>query len=143
MSTITRFRGAALTPFDWGNLPWFSLLAPSIRTEEYVEGNRYTLRAELPGVDPAEDVHITCVDGELRLDVVRKESHTDKGRSEFHYGSFSRAVTLPPGVDEDTIAARYADGILEITAVVGDPQGVSKQIPITIGNGKGGNGKKP
>ncbi len=35
-------------------------------------------------------------------------------RFERRYGSFSRAVGLPQGVDETKIAASYQDGVLEV-----------------------------
>lgn len=137
MSTIARFREGALAPFDWANLPLFPLLAPSIRVEDYMEGDQYFVRAELPGIDPVKDVRITFADGELRLDVVRKETtHPDKTRSEFHYGSFFRIIPLPTGVMEKTITARYADGILEITAKVGEIKPAVKEIPVKVENGK-------
>ncbi|WP_446219917.1 Hsp20/alpha crystallin family protein [Micromonospora sp. IBHARD004] len=132
MSTVTKFRGGTLAPFDWTNLSWLPMLAPTIRVEDYLDGDRYVVRAELPGIDPAKDVRITRTGESLRLDVVRRESHTDKVHSEFHYGSFSRLIPLPAGVKEETIAARYADGILEITATVGGPEPTAREIPITV-----------
>lgn len=137
MSTIARFRGGALAPFDWANLSLFPLLAPSIRVEEYMAGDQYVIRAELPGIDPLKDVRITYAGGELRLDVVRKEpTHPDKTRSEFHYGSLFRSIPLPTGVIEKTITARYADGILEITAKVGENRPEAKEIQVKVENGK-------
>lgn len=35
-------------------------------------------------------------------------------RFERRYGSFSRSVTLPTGVSEDSIQADYKDGVLEV-----------------------------
>ncbi|MFJ8580868.1 Hsp20/alpha crystallin family protein [Micromonospora sp. NPDC093277] len=135
MSTVTRFRGGTLAPFDWTNLSWLPKLAPTIRVENYLDGDRYVVRAELPGIDPAKDVRITCTGESLRLDVVRRESHPDKAHSEFHYGTFSRLITLPAGVKEETIAARYANGILEITATVAATEPTAREIPITVEHG--------
>lgn len=136
MSTITRWRGGVLAPIDWPNVSWFPLFAPSIRIEDYLDGDRYVVRAELPGVDPEKDLRVSYDEGQLRLDVVRQEAQRDKTRSEFHYGSFFRLISLPTGVKEDTIVARYADGILEITAKVGEPEPSAKEIPIKVENGK-------
>ncbi|GIJ21982.1 Hsp20/alpha crystallin family protein [Micromonospora lutea] len=139
MSTITRWKRGPLAPFDWADLSLFPMLAPSIRIENYLEGDQYVIRAELPGIDPVKDVRITYAGGELRLDVERKELvHQDKIRSEFHYGSFFRTIPLPTGAIEKTIAARYVDGILEITAKVAEPAPVTKEIPVKIENGKKG-----
>ncbi|MEV4483892.1 Hsp20/alpha crystallin family protein [Micromonospora coxensis] len=132
MSTVTKFRGGALAPFDWTNLSWFPLLAPTIRVEDYLDGDRYVIRAELPGIDPAKDVRVTRTGDTLRLDVVRREGHADKVRSEFHYGSFSRLIPLPAGVKPETIAARYADGILQISATVGEIEPTAQEIPVTV-----------
>jgi HSP20 family protein len=136
MSAITRFRGGALTPFDWSSLSWFPLFAPIIRVEEYLEDDQYVVRAELPGIDPAKDVKISYAGGELKLEVERAESHKDRVHSEFHYGSFTRVLTLPAGAKEDTIAAEYKDGILKITVQVAGPAPIAKTIPVAIGNGK-------
>lgn len=138
MSTITRFRGAQLAPFDWSSLSWFPLFAPAIRIEAYLEDDRYVVRAELPGIDPVKDVKITYTGGELKLEVERAESHKDRVRSEFHYGSFTRVLTLPPGAKADTIAAEYKDGILQITAQVAEPAPILKAIPVAVSNGKNG-----
>jgi HSP20 family protein len=93
-------------------------------------------RAELPGVDPAKDVEVTAEDGYLRVVVTRKEESKEPGRSEFRYGTFHRTVALPPGAREDTIAATYVEGILEITMKIGEPKPIGKHIPIAIGNGQ-------
>jgi HSP20 family protein len=136
MSTITRLRSGQLTPFDWSSLSWFPLFAPAIRVEDYLEGDRYVVRAELPGIDPAKDVKITYTDGVLKLELERTESHKDRVHSEFHYGSFARVFTLPPGAKEDTIAAEYKDGILKVTVQVAEPAPIAKTIPVAVGNGK-------
>jgi len=127
-----RIRGGALAPFGWSDLSWLPFLEPTIKVEDYFEDDRYVVRAELPGIDPVKDVEITYVDGTLRLSVVRSEEHKEKGRSEFHYGSFRRTILLPVGAREDTIAAKYQNGILEIMVLVGEPVAVGKQIPIAF-----------
>ena len=135
MSTLMRFRGTAMNPFDFG-LSWLPTFGPGIRIEEKIEDDRYVMRAELPGIDPAKDVQLSIVHGELRLQVERKEMHTDKGRSEFHYGTMFRAVMLPSAVKADTMTATYADGILEVSALIGERDPEAKAIPITVGKSK-------
>ena len=139
MSTvITRWRESGLAPFDWSSLAWLPMFSPTIKVEDYLEGNRYVVRAELPGVDPAKDVKVTYSDGALRLVVSRTEEHKDAARSEFHYGTFTRTVVLPPGAKESTIEATYDAGILKIAVEIGEPLAAGKAIPIqvTVGNGK-------
>jgi HSP20 family protein len=130
---MTRSRGGAVAPFGWSDLSWLPFLEPSIRIEDYLEDDRYVVRAELPGIDPTKDVEITYVDGMLRLSVTRGEERREKGRSEFHYGSFHRTILLPAGAKEDTIAATYHNGLLEITVLIGEPNAIGKHIPIALG----------
>jgi len=139
MSTvITRWREGGLTPFDWSSLAWFPLFSPMIKVEEYMEGDRYVVKAELPGVDPVKDVKVSYLDGALRLVVSRTEEHKEATRSEFHYGTFSRTIVLPAGAKESTIEATYDAGILKIAVEIGEPAPAGKSIPIqvTVGNGK-------
>src|SRR6266699_719964 len=135
MATITRLRAGALAPFDWASLSWFPLFAPAIRVEDYLEGNEYIVRAELPGIDPAKDIQISYADRVLKVEVTRTEEHKDKLHSEFHYGSFARTFLLPFAAREDTIAASYTGGILEITVQVSRPAPIAKKIPVTVGIG--------
>jgi HSP20 family protein len=118
------------TPFDFGFGDLFSLFAPEIRVEEYIADGMYTMRAELPGVDPDKDVKVTVEDSVLRVQVERTEEMHEKVHSEFHYGKFARAVTLPAGAVEDTATAIYTDGILEVMVKVGEPREVSRRIVI-------------
>lgn len=107
---------------SWGEL-WRRGSQP-IRIEDRREEDRYVVRAELPGIDPNKDVEITVEHGVLTVSAERREESSEKGRSEFRYGSFRRSVTLPPGAQEDDVRARYQDGILEVT------------VPITAGSAK-------
>jgi len=133
---LTRLRPLAW--HDLADMAWLPFLEPVIRIEAYRKDDVYIVRAELPGIDPAKDVQVTADDGYLRLAVVRQDllDSEQDARSEFRYGSFHRAVALPPGAKEESICATYADGILEVTMTVGEPVHISKVIPIAIGGGQ-------
>ena len=76
------------------------------------------LRADLPGLS-RDDVTIEVKDGVLTLSGDRKADSEE--RAEGHYrierafGSFSRSLTLPRETDASAIAARFDNGVLEIT----------------------------
>jgi HSP20 family protein len=76
------------------------------------------VRAELPGVKQ-EDVDITLQDNVLTISGERNvEQEEERGGyhvRERRYGSFSRSFTLPEGLDESKIHARYDNGVLEVT----------------------------
>ncbi|HME74777.1 MAG TPA: Hsp20/alpha crystallin family protein, partial [Mycobacterium sp.] len=44
-----------------------------LRLEDETKQNRYELRAEIPGIDPAKDVDITVRDGILTIKAVRSQ----------------------------------------------------------------------
>jgi HSP20 family protein len=135
---LTRRRGL----FDLADLSWFPFLEPVLRIEEYQNDDRFVVRAEIPGIDPAKDVTVTTADGLLRIAAVRVEEAKDDRRTEFRYGTFHRSVPLPLGAKEDTIKASYTNGILEITMAVGEPTHVGRTIPIAVSNGANGQPKQ-
>jgi HSP20 family protein len=125
------------TPFRW---PERSLMAAEdwpranlIRIDEYREGDDLVVRAELPGIDPDEDVEITVSDHHLHIEAHRREEEEteEKGflRRELHHGYLSRDIPLPEAVTESDVEANYADGILRITVHL--PNGGSpNRIPV-------------
>jgi HSP20 family protein len=83
----------------------------------FEEGDRYVLRADLPGVS-ARDLDIQVENGVL---VVRGERKVDANvgresylRVERPHGKFSAQVTLPPSVDVRSIRALHRNGVIEI-----------------------------
>jgi len=108
-----------------------------LRVEEYREDDALIVKAEVPGIDPDNDVDVTVAGNELHIDVRREErsEHQSKRgyRSEFRYGTFNRTVTLPAAVSPDDVQASYNEGVLEIRIPVPaepDPS-AHKKIPIT------------
>ena len=90
--------------------------APAI--DVVTEDGNLVVRAELPGVKQ-EDVDITLHNNVLTISGERKaEQEEERGGyyvRERRYGSFSRSLTVPEGVDESKIHARYENGVLEVT----------------------------
>lgn len=125
---------------DWWGRPlesWRRLFDEgTLNVEEFVEGDKVIVRAELPGVDPDRDVDISIVDGNLRIRAERRQEQEVEDRnyrrSEIRYGSFSRSLPLPPGTKDDDIKASYRDGILEVRAPV-ETSTQPSRIPIEKG----------
>jgi len=120
MSALLRRDPRTMFPdlVDWFEAPFMTLrpyLAQPIRIEDYVEDDRYVIRAELAGIDPENDVEITVGSGYLTIRAERADKTEGKHRSEFRYGSFTRSMTLPPTANEDDVTASYRDGILTIS----------------------------
>jgi HSP20 family protein len=106
-------------------------------------GDHLVLRADLPGMSE-DDVDIEVKDGVLTISGERKEEHEEKDegyhRVERAFGSFSRSLSLPEGVDVDKVEANFDDGVLEVRV----PKPQEKQ-PTRVQIGKGsveGSGKE-
>jgi HSP20 family protein len=111
--------------------------ASDMKVEEFRDGDTLVVRAEMPGIDPDNDVEITVSDNMLHLRAERRsETRTEdkKGyRSEFRYGSFARSVRLPAGAGEDDVKASYDDGILEVRIPIDESSTGARKIPISRG----------
>ena len=102
--------------------------------------DHFVLKADLPGLAES-DVKLEVQDGTLTISGERKAEHEEreKGwyRIERSFGSFSRSLTLPDGVDLDRIEASFNDGVLEVRIPKPEerkPQRIS--ISASKGNGK-------
>jgi HSP20 family protein len=100
------FAGPVGTPPRW---------APAMDLLEKTDG--YILRADLPGMKQ-DDLALQVEDNVLTVSGARKhDAEQDVAayhRSERPHGAFSRAVTLPKGVDADGVTASFTDSVLEV-----------------------------
>jgi HSP20 family protein len=129
-------RGPLADVFDRLEWPMMALRPAwghSMRAEDYYHNGRYVLRVELPGLDPQQDIDLTVSGSTL---TVWAERHHDNERchhSEFRYGTFQRAFTLPAGADDRHIQAIYSHGILEVTVALrpaAQDSGAHRRIPV-------------
>ena len=119
----------------FNGLPAFAGLRPFfenhlMRLEDETKEGMYEVRAELPGVDPIEDIEVTVRDGQLTIKALRTRTTESNGLSEFSYGSFSRTVSLPDGADEDEISATYDRGILTVSVPLSDAEPAEKHVEV-------------
>jgi len=125
---------STLVPRLWSDMAgWLEDVTPRtglIRLEDHLTDTEYTVRAELPGLDPEKDVHLSVSHGFLTIRAERKEETQTKHRTEFRYGMFERSVQLPETADGDKVKAQYKDGILEVTVPL-KTQPEPKKIAIT------------
>ena len=82
------------------------------------EDDRYLMRADIPGIKP-EDLKIEIEDNTLTVSGSHEEQTEEKEdsyvRRERRFGSFSRSMIVPPGVEAADIEAEVSDGVLEIS----------------------------
>jgi HSP20 family protein len=89
---------------------------PAIDVER--DDGNLVVHAELPGIKP-EEVKIEVEDGILTVSGEHEATKEEKDkrylRRERRYGSFSRSIALPPGVDAEKIKAKTHDGVVDVT----------------------------
>ncbi len=106
---------------------------------DLVEGpEQFVLRADLPGMKQ-EDVSIEFEDNILTIAGERKSQHEERDegfhRVERAFGSFSRTLTLPKGIDPEAINARFEDGVLEVT-IPKPEESKPRRISIGVNGGR-------
>jgi len=98
--------------------------------------DHYVLRADLPGLSD-EDVNVQLEDNVLTISGERKTEHESQQegyyRLERAFGGFSRALTLPDGVDPDGVQGHFDRGVLEIR-IPKPEQKKPRHVQITLGN---------
>jgi HSP20 family protein len=82
------------------------------------DNGNLVIHAELPGIRP-EEVKIEVEDDILTVSGEHEERTEEKDkhyvRRERRYGSFSRSMALPDGVEAKKIKAQTHDGVVEVT----------------------------
>ena len=106
---------------------------PSVELVE--QDKEYVLKADLPGMREQDvDVRIDD-DNVLTIGGERREEHTKTVRgyeySERRYGSFSRSVALPTGINPDKIEADFRNGVLEVHIPKSQQALAARKIPIS------------
>lgn len=123
MANITRFdpledlfRGFFVRPMD---LTTDLAPTPAIKMDVKEQEGSFLVHAELPGVKK-EDIHVTVDGNQVSISAeVRRDKEVKEGehvlRAERYFGKVSRSFQLAQEVDEGKAAARFSDGVLELT----------------------------
>jgi HSP20 family protein len=98
-------------------------------------GDEYVLTADLPGLSQ-DDINLEFEDNVLTVSGERKSEHEEQRdgfrRIERSSGSFSRSLTLPEGIDPESINARFERGVLEVR-VPKPEQRKPRRVAIDVG----------
>jgi len=111
-----------------GGMP--QALVPSMDVSE--TDREIEITAELPGLEE-KDVQLNVADNLLTIRGEKKNLREEKDKDyrlvERSYGSFSRTIELPAGVDADSIKATISKGVLKVTVPKPAPA-VAKKIEV-------------
>ena len=119
--------------------------APQMEVRQ--RGNEIVICADLPGINP-NDVEIEVENGVLTISGERRQNTEDQGegfyRTERSYGSFTRSLALPEGVNEEQVNARFDHGVLEVTVPLPQQQQQrGRRIQIQSGAGQSAERQSP
>jgi HSP20 family protein len=99
--------------------------------------DHFVLKADLPGLSES-DVSIEVQDGTLKISGERSAEHESRERGwyriERSFGAFSRSLTLPDGVDAESISAEFDRGVLEVR-IPKPEERKPRRVEIGVGNG--------
>src|SRR5215472_17661240 len=90
------------------------------------------VKAQVPGVSKEHlQVNVTDTTLTLKGEVQEEKTTEEKNyhRREFHYGAFSRTITLPTTVQAEHATAQLKDGVLEVT-IPKREETKAKDVPI-------------
>ena len=132
---MNRLFGTVFEPAQPGNGGALRRWMPAMDLVETAD--QFVLRADLPGLGE-EDVSIEVEDNVLTVSGERKAEHEQSNegyhRVERAFGAFSRSLTLPEGVDAESVAASFDRGVLEIR-IPKPEQRKPRKISIGVGGG--------
>ena len=118
-----------MLPFAAGE----AVFAPAFEVKETKEA--FVFKADLSGIQE-KDLEVKLTQNRLSISGKREQEKSEKGETfytyERSYGSFSRAFTLPEGVDGDNIKAELKEGVLTLT-LPKRPEHQPKKIAIQSG----------
>jgi HSP20 family protein len=111
-------------------VPWY----PAMDVVE--RPNQTEVTVDIPGMTP-EHVRLSLRGNKLVIHGERKEERKEEGddyqRYERRYGSFTRTVPVYDGTTQESIQARYRNGVLHITIPRPDAANVPQgDIPIAV-----------
>jgi HSP20 family protein len=119
--------------FEFPHWRGWPLLRSPIRVEEYAEGDRWVVRAQVPGVRPDRDITVMVADNEVTIDVRHPFPSPGRLDSEFGDGRARRTIMLPRGAKDETLTATYGDdGILELRVETLRPVPIGRTVPVTV-----------
>lgn len=118
---INRMFNEVLTPATLANSNYSKYPAAELTETE----DALILKLEIPGMQPGDlDIEATAKSISIKGDRTSEVQAelADLTRSEFRYGSFQRAISLPVRIQNTEVKAAYKDGILYLTLPKADEE---------------------
>jgi HSP20 family protein len=109
------FKGFFVRPVEYGT----QAETPTVKVDVTEQDKQYVVHAELPGMKK-EDIHVHIDGPVVSISAERKQEKEVKDgsrvlRTERYFGKLSRSFQLGADLDEANAAAKFNDGVLELT----------------------------
>jgi HSP20 family protein len=109
------FKGFFVRPMEYGT----PSETPTVKVDVTEQDKQYVVHAELPGMKK-EDIHVHIDGPVVSISAERKHEKEVKDgarvlRTERYFGKVSRSFQLGADLDETHAAAKFNDGVLELT----------------------------
>lgn len=99
---------------EFDQVPEHSQVEPNasnqLPVESFIDGDSFVVQIRLPGVDP-KDIDLQVADEVLKI-------KASLFRDKIRYGSFEKAISLPPGIKAKHLNSVHQDGVLELRAAI-------------------------
>ncbi len=109
----------------------FVEFAPAV--DIFEEKGEIVIKSDLPGLS-RDDINVKLVGNSIIISGEKKNEEKVERKDylmvERSYGSFSRTVNLPEGVDSEQIKASFKDGVLEVRLPKTGKTGIGRQITV-------------
>ncbi len=122
-----------MTPFTpFASRAPVATFAPQFEVKETKDA--FIFKADLPGVEE-KNIDVSLTGNRLTVSGLRDQEERDEGERFFAYerayGNFTRAFTLPDGIDGDQVSADLRDGVLTLH-IAKKPEHQPKKISIKV-----------
>jgi HSP20 family protein len=121
-----------LATFRWDEFPAVGDWAPSMDISETKDS--LVVKVEVPGMEE-KDIKVSLQENLLTITGEKRQEKEEKDeryhRVERSYGSFTRGVRLPVGVDAGKVVAKFKNGLLTVT-LPKTPAAKGSTIPIKV-----------
>ena len=112
---------------DFFKAPFYSGVAPKMRTDIKETENGYELAVDMPGFDKA-DINLTLDNGYLTINAKKQDKEEDgKYVHRERSVSCSRSFYVGENVTEEDIKARYENGTLNLSVPKTDKKQIEKK----------------
>jgi len=115
LSTFQREMNRLWDSFFSEGAPWQGEWAPTVDVSE-TEGS-VVVKAEVPGME-RDDIEVSLTGDTLTIQGEKKDERKESKGSyrlvERRYGTFSRTIPVPQGIEADKVTAEFKNGVLTI-----------------------------